>query len=68
MIREALIRGIYDPEIKLSLLSEKDASTPLEDVIKFIEAREGGKQSAQRTVVGNGLLDGQWQFRNFGCI
>ena len=48
MIIDALIRGVYDPEIKLSLLSEKDASTPLEDVVKFIEARESGKQSAQR--------------------
>lgn len=48
MIRDALIRGVYDSEIKLSLLSEKDANTKLEDIVRFIESREGGKQSARR--------------------
>ena len=48
IIRDALIRGVYDSEIKLSLLSEKDGTTKLEDVILFIESREGGKQSARR--------------------
>ena len=48
MVRDALIRGIYDPDIRLSVLSEKDETTSLEDTVKYVEAREGGKLSAQR--------------------
>ena len=54
MIRDSLIRGVYDPEIKLSLLSEKDETTSLEDTLRFIESREGGKQSAQRLAAASG--------------
>ena len=48
MVRDSLIRGIYDPEIKLSLLSEKDETASLDETVRYIEAREGGKLSAQR--------------------
>lgn len=48
MVRDSLIRGVYDPEIKLSLLSEKDETTSLEETVRYIEAREGGKLSAER--------------------
>ena len=48
MVRDALVRGVYDPEIKLSLLSEKDETTSLDETVRYIEAREGGKLSAQR--------------------
>ena len=48
MVRDSLIRGVYDPEIKLSLLSEKDETTSLEETVRYIDAREGGKLSAER--------------------
>ena len=43
MVRDTLIRGVYDPEIKLSLLSEKDETTSLDETVRYIEAREGGE-------------------------
>ena len=46
ILRDALTRGIADPEIQLDLLGDKNQTMDLEDVFQFIEAKEAGKRSA----------------------
>nr|KAG5693450.1 hypothetical protein BaRGS_022337 [Batillaria attramentaria] len=48
ILRDALIRGIADPDIQLDLLSHKNQDMGLEDVLQFVEAKEAGKRSAFR--------------------
>ena len=46
MVKDAVTRGISDHDIQLDLLGERDQDMNLEDVLKFIEAKEIGKRSA----------------------
>ena len=46
ILRDALGRGIADPEIQLDLLGHKNQDMSLEDIFQFIEAKEAGKRSA----------------------
>ena len=46
VLRDAVTRGISDHEIKLELLGEHDQDKSLEDIIRYIEAKESGKRSA----------------------
>ena len=48
MIRDVLTRGVADPDTQLDLLGDRNQDMSLEEVIKFIEARESGKRSASR--------------------
>ena len=48
IVRDALIRGVADPDIQLDLLSHKNQDMSLEDVLQFVEAKEAGKRSASR--------------------
>jgi hypothetical protein len=48
ILRDALTRGIADPDIQLDLLSDKNQDITLEDVLQFVEAKEAGKRSASR--------------------
>ena len=48
MIRDALIRGLADEEIRLDILGESQQDMSLEDVLKYVEAKESGKRSAGR--------------------
>ncbi|KAK3769232.1 hypothetical protein RRG08_005179 [Elysia crispata] len=48
IVRDALIRGVADPDIQLDLLSHKKQDMSLEDVLQFVEAKEAGKRSAFR--------------------
>ena len=43
-----LILGIADQDIQLELLGNADQDMSLENVIKYIEAKEAGKRSASR--------------------
>ena len=52
IIKDVIIKGIYDQEIQLDLLSERNQTMLLEDVIRFIEAKEAGKRSANKLVQG----------------
>ena len=54
MIRDALIRGIEDEEIRLSLLGESRQDMTLEDALRYIEAKESGKRSASQ-LMGSGI-------------
>ena len=48
MIRDVLIRGLNDEEIRLDVLGESRQDMSLEDALRFVEAKESGKRSAGR--------------------
>ncbi len=48
ILRDVLVRGIADQGIQLDLLSDQRQDMTLEEMIKFIEAKESGKRSASR--------------------
>ena len=52
MIRDALIKGLADDEIRLDILGESKQDMSLEEVLKFAQAKESGKQSAGRLLRG----------------
>ena len=52
MIRDALIKGLTDDEIRLDILGESKQDMSLEEVLKFAEAKESGKRSAGRLLGG----------------
>jgi hypothetical protein len=41
MIRDVLCRGLEDSEIRLDLLGHVNQDMPLEEVLRFVEAKEG---------------------------
>ena len=51
ILRDVLCRGLDDPEIQLDLLGDKNQAMNLEQVLKFVEAKEAGKRSASRLLV-----------------
>jgi hypothetical protein len=48
IMRDVLTRGVVDPDIQLDLLGDKNQNMTLEEVFKFVEAKEAGKRSASR--------------------
>ena len=46
ILRDVLARSIVDDEIKLDLIGDQNQKMTIEEMIKFIEARESGKRSA----------------------
>ena len=46
IIRDALIRGISDEDIKLEILGQDQQNITLDETLKMIEAKESGKRSA----------------------
>ena len=48
ILRDVLTKGIADPEIQLDLLGDKNLDMTLEEVFKFVEAKESGKRSASK--------------------
>ena len=48
ILRDVFARGIADDEIQLDLISDQNQKMKLEEMIKFVEARESGKRSASR--------------------
>lgn len=54
MIRDVLIRGLEDDEIRLDILADSNQDITLEQSIKLIEAKESGKRSASR--LNNGTV------------
>ena len=51
MIKDALCRGLEDSEIQMYLLGDKNQDMMLEQVLRFVEAKEAGKRSASRLLV-----------------
>ena len=54
MIRDVLIRGLNDEEIRLDILGESRQDMSLEDALQFVEAKESGKRSAGRLFAEGG--------------
>ena len=52
MVRDALIRGLNDEEIRLDILGESRQDMSLEDALCYVEAKESGKRSASRLLEG----------------
>ena len=48
ILRDVLTKGIADPEIQPDLLRDKNQDMSLEEVFKFVEAKESGKRSASQ--------------------
>ena len=48
MVRDTLITGLADDDIRLEVLGQSKQDMSLEDTIRFIEAKESGKRSANR--------------------
>ena len=48
MVRDALIRGLADEEIRLDILGESKQDMSLEEVLMYVETKESGKRSAGR--------------------
>ena len=47
-VKETLVNGMYDQEIKLELLGQSNQNMALEECITFIEAKESGRRAASR--------------------
>lgn len=54
ILRDVLSRGLNDSDIQLDLLSDKNQDMTLEQVFKFVEAKEAGKRSASRLLIPHG--------------
>ena len=50
MVRDALIRGLDDEEIRLDILGESRQDLSLEDTLSYVEAKESGKRSASHLI------------------
>ena len=48
VLRDVLSRGLDDSELQLDRLGDKNQEMTLEEVFKFVEAKESGKRSASR--------------------
>ena len=46
ILRDVLCRGLEDSEIQLKLLGDKNQDMTLEQILRFVEAKEAGKRSA----------------------
>lgn len=56
MVRDVLIRGLNDEEIRLDILGESRQDMSLEDALRYVEAKESGKRSASRLVEGSSSI------------
>ena len=54
ILRDALSRDIDDSEIQLDLLGHTNQDISLEEIFRFVEAKEAGKRSASRLLSSQG--------------
>ena len=45
ILKYVIVNGVYDSDIQLDLLSENRAEMSLEDILRYVEAKESGKRS-----------------------
>lgn len=45
MVRDGIVRGLEDTEIRQDILSHKNQDLALETTLWFVEAKESGKRS-----------------------
>ena len=51
IIKDVLCRGLGDTEIQMDLLGDKNQDMTLEQVLRFVKAKEAGKRSASRLLL-----------------
>ena len=51
ILRDVLCRGLEDSEIQLELLGDKNQDMTLEQILRFVEAKEAGKRSATQLLL-----------------
>ena len=51
ILRDVVCRGLEDSEIQLNLLGDKNQDMTLEQMLRFIEAKEAGKRSATQLLL-----------------
>ena len=51
MVKDVLCRDLEDTEIQMELLGDKNQDMTLEQVLRFVEAKEAGKRSASRLLL-----------------
>ena len=63
ILRDVLIKGLADHEIQLDLLGDTNQDMSLEEVFRFVEAKEAGKRSAGRLPHTQGVEAARSQYR-----
>lgn len=63
IVRDVITRGLADSEIQLDLLGDRNQDMTLEEVLKFVEAKEAGKRSASRLFETQGIDASRSQYR-----
>ena len=53
ILRDVLVRGLADPEIRLAVLQDTNQDMSLEEAFKFVEAKEAGKRSVSQMLATN---------------
>lgn len=56
IVRDSLIRGLEDEDIRMDILGQSNQNMTLEEVLQHVEAKESGKRSASRLVEGNNTM------------
>ena len=55
MVRDTIIRGLEDNDIRLDILSDTNQAMTVEQTITLVEAKESGKRSASRLLGGDSI-------------
>lgn len=64
IIKDVMIKGIYDQEIQRDLLSDQNQAMSLEEAIQFVEAKEAGRRSSNKLVQSaHGASHGRSQYQ-----
>ena len=63
ILRDVLTRGLYDSEIQLELLGDQNQNMTLEQVFKFVEAKEAGRRSAWKLMDSQGAESASSSYR-----
>ena len=63
ILRDVLTRGLYDSEIQLELLGDQNQDITLEQVFKFVEAKEAGRRSASKLMDSQGAESASSSYR-----
>ena len=63
ILRDVLTRGLYDSEIQLELLGDQNQNMTLEQVFKFVEAKEAGRRSASKLMDSQGAESASSSYR-----
>ena len=52
IMKDIIVKGISDSEIQLDIISDRNQNMSLEDIMRYVEAKEAGKRSASK-IMGN---------------